>query len=870
MRQRRRKINYNHEIQLSQRIQDNLPNLFDLFIAKKRVTRADLQNVGFDNALIRALVINGIVSEPVPRVIALADFDEFYSYGKELEQRGELDKAQKCYRLCQINGDAYLKELMFKLYKLKETNSKLAESFLLGQGFFEDEIEALYQRGYISKNHHIVEFSMESNMYKEYKNSTSKVGKEEKVSPSKPPLPEWMTLTEQMIFDLYILKGSLSKKQVLDSQIYSGALNDEDFKDYMTMSESGYYVIKDFEKFRRYGEYLREQGDEENSQKCLKLYDCNRQKTLNDALDKIYNLITGYLTLTVKLLTVNGIEKMQIDALVQRNYLKRENKHIFSLVDVERFNTFIAELNAQGKQDEAALCEYYLDLQQTTTEGFQNELKIIYMMIFAGTSLTRDNFYQNGISEYTLEQMKSKEYIKSADQCGFYVLANYNELLKKAKEYERNNELEKAYRAYKSFLEATTIFQSLLMNNSYQYLELSLKMAVYHFLKRQYKEGYSYLQNLKNNNSTYELAYNLYTYLLSFIVWLPEESRRLVQNLLETELSSSVLDGVDANREFISNIFKQNFSLALKQFISTKGDNPQSQEDKLVLMFLKTIVQKQKEVKEKVQELISKEDIKSLREVLLRESACHRLSSKYLTYLIIVNDICMYEESGVIPTKKKSKTQSLQDLIVAKDYEEAYKKSIDLASKKGIPSDKNYPSMLLLTALRTFEKAREQQELSKEDAPRQTTTTRNSQYDVYYKRLTSLLNLGKSAEAEILVEGILAKAEKERYAYIVYAFIEISYELNDKTFMRVIGTLNKIIKGSSVSLDFLLKEFNDCIARDSLSAAKMYIDLTKAIIEHGDNDLPEQESALILQKMNMKYKEVKKQFNKPVDSNGNN
>ena len=858
-----------HEVQISQRIKESLPGLFDLFIDKKRVTRDVLKEQGFDNILIRALIINNIIAEPLPRLIVIGDFDAFYRYGKELEQKGEIDKAQKCYRLCQINDDAYIKELMIRLYKLKEKGFKLTTTFLSKQDFLDDEIEVLYQKGHISKGHHIVEFSMASKMYRDYKNSTSKVGKEERVSHSKLSLPEWMTFIEQMIFDLYIQKGSLSKKQVLDSQIYSSTLDDEDYKDYMTLSESGYYVIKDFEKFRRYGEYLREQGDEENAQKCLKLYNCNRQETLNDALDKIYDLIPISLVITLKFLTMNGIDKTQVNVLVQRGCLKKENKLTYSLVDVERFNQHIDELRKQDNGEDAELCEYFLGLQQKTTEDFRNELNIIYSMIFAGTPLTRTNLYQKGISKSTLEQMKAKKYIKNVDN-GPYVLISYDELLKSANEYEKDGDLEKAYNAYKSFLEATTVFQGLLINNNYQYLELSLKMAVHYFLKRKYKEGYSYLQNLKSNNLTYEIAFNFYINLLSFIIWLPEESRKLARNLLETELSLPVLDKTDANRQFIADIFKQNFSAALKQLISAKGDNPQSQEDKLILMFLKTIVQKQKEVKEKVQELISKKDIKSLREVLLRENACHRLSSKYSIYLIIVNDVYMYEESGVIPTKKKSKTQSLQDLIVAKNYEEAYKKSIDLASKKGISSDKNYLSMLLLTALRTFEKAREQQELSKEDVPRQTTIKRNSQYDVYYKRLTSLLDLGKVAEAEVLVEGILAKVEKERYAYIVYAFIELSYELNDKTFMRVIGTLNKIIKSSSVSLDFLLKEFNDCIARDSHLAAKMYIDLTRAIIERGDSDLPEQESALILQKMNIKYKAVKKQVNKPVDSNGNN
>lgn len=811
--------------------EEMLEALYSVFLNPQRITRKILHGVGLSNSDITTLLIKNDLVEIAFNSYALRCFEDIMHFARKLAEEGNTKKANQLFEMCEVNSPKTLDSLLLRLHKC--LLNKGAFPLTIGESskfFSKSEIYALYRQGFYKHN-----VSLTTDGKKRLSLIDTKMD------------------VEHQLLNLYIAKGELTVNNVAKC-----FLSDDVVDEYLELNEYGYYIIRDFDLVRDYGNYLKER-DDNRAEKCLALYEYNLPESIERFKRIAYECFVESPFLSLEQLLCSGLNRLQIKVLIQRGFLKVSYKKMYLVGITEDFMAYIDELKRSGRESDAENCLNGLDFSLKSKRDLMNYRHYVEDLILDGIPTTKQNIVESGLSLIEVEGMIYYDIlVKNFKE--EYVPVSFDSLLRTAMYIEKKGDTQRAYNCYRAFLSVQNSNISL-PNSSEIKANICVKIGIDNLLKRDYELAF---RNFKRStiNSYYETIFNFYAYLLSFLVFLPSEDRIMARKLAAPEINMHIFQNDEDDRVFCENLINQKFNRALRQFKSIKGTILRSPKDKAIASLLYTITRRLKALKENVESAIVDGNLHGLRDMLLKEISFHKLNSRYSTYLSIADDVCTYEESGKFGMRPSRQKDSMSELINAHLYSEALEKSIEFGAKKGIDPDKNYLSILLSFAIERI-KLCDKKNL---DAVKLSKNEGN-----FYNRLLNFLTGGNLSGAELIVENRLENLGMTRYSYIVYSFIDISFALSDMTFMRVIGTMRKFEKGTFMTdVTSYYKEFSECINQGSLDAAREYIDLVKGIIKHGDSDLTDEETKKILTMMEVTYKSKKHFINNPVDQNGGN
>ncbi len=790
--------------------------IFDLLIAYKKLTRDILSN-HFSNEKkpITRLLRNGLIVKITNKDYDIPYYEKLFQYGKILEQKGDEDSASICFLLCEYHDPQNTERAISIIRELLSKNIETSREMLNKEGISFDLLKDLLRRKLVRKRY----------------NSFLLTRREDQNNDT----PENCIIEEQLkkkIYDHFIAGNILKKSR--NMRFLISELSDAEMLGLIELNSSNYYVPI-WNEFYAYGEELLEAGQESEATKCFEIFENNKQENLKKYLTKYYELITFYQTLTENTLLENGFTKSMINALFQNGLIKKVNKYFITPADMTSFNEYLQYLKKIGKDDEADIClSIYTEEDD---DRLQKYLQTIYDLVAKYSKITVQAIIDEKIPNQLVNKLHRAGYLRK-EGYQTYILTRYDGLIEYAQNLERKGNIEGAINCYVEYLRASEKI-SRHMQIMALHDNVRFKLITYYFEQKQYKECFNYLLALQNDQK-FVTIFNFYLYLLNFITVLPEEYRKIAKNFFPDQMEAIHEKDKDENDKIVDLALAQKFRKAVSQLENANIDLTTPQ-NRLTLTLLKKVANKNKSLKNAIINAIDREDTKQIVEILLFERKLHPLLPIYRIFLDIALSIEIFKKNKTIPTQVLPKSNKLIDLIQANRFEEARQLNRNMAQKRQIPPEKNYLEKLLSLAIKTFKKIEEQP------------ATQNNEMNEILTKIMHLLKNKETDTLEILIEDLLTQYNQTNYKYLIFALIDISYKTGDYTFKAPIGTIKKVLRGDFVvNIDFYKKMFDECIERESIENAELYVDLIEEIIINGHSDLPDDESNYIWMRMKVK------------------
>lgn len=790
--------------------------IFDLLIAYKKLTRDILSNhFSSEKKPIPRLLRNHLIVKINNKDYDIPYYEKFFQYGKILEQKGDTDSASICFLLCEYHDPqnteralSIIRDLLNK--KIETTREKLEK-----EGISFDLLKDLSRRNLVRKRYNSFLLSQRT----EQNDNT----------------PEHRSREEQLKKKIYdhLIDGNLLKKGRCKN-ILNSELSDAAVLGIIKLNSSNYYIPV-WKEFYAYGEELLEARRKSEATKCFEIFENNKQENLKKYLTKYFELIPFYQTLTEDILLKNGFTKFMINALYQNGLIKKVNKYFIMPAEMTSFNEYLQYLRQIGKDDDTDLCSSIYD--RDADEQFQECLQIIYSIIAQNLKITVQSLIDKKMSSNSLNKLHRAGYLRK-EANSTYILTRYDGLIKYAQNLEREGNIVGAVHCYVEYLRVSEKI-SRHMQIPALHDNIRFKLIAYYFEQKQYKECFSHLLVLQDDQK-FVTIFNFYLYLLSFITVLPEEYREMAKNFFPDQMESIQKKNKGENDKIVELALAQKFKKAIAQLESTDIDRTTPQ-NRLTLTLLNAAARKNKMLQNAIINAIDRKDTKQIVEILIFERKLHTLLPKYKIFLDVALRIEIFKKDKTIPIQVTPKSKKLFDLIQANRFEEARQLNRNMAQKRQIPSEKNYLEKLLSLAIETFKK--------NEDQP----AVQNKDMNEILMKIMYLLKNKETCAVEILIEDLLIQYGQTNYKYLIFALINISYKTDDYTFKAPIGTIKKVLRGDFVvNLDFYKKMCDECIERESIENAELYVDLIEEIIINGHSDLPDDESNYIWMRMKVK------------------
>ena len=219
-------------------------------------------------------------------------------------------------------------------------------------------------------------------------------------------------------------------------------------------------------------------------------------------------------------------------------------------------------------------------------------------------------------------------------------------------------------------------------------------MAFQNCIKKQkFDESIKYLRFLLAvENEIYKKDANMYLFLLSYIIELPEDLAATCNNLKFKDValhpSDVRFEDVNAENRFRADLFKDKFTSSYKQLAENGAKNPF---EYTVLILLKKIYIASSSLSRKLVDFANSGSYREAQMILTKPS---RLS-KYHASLKKLFDILIDLEDGKMPEKRENATvTNIWDAIRCGDFETAYK--VRLTTLKKYPNSRESDMILLL------------------------------------------------------------------------------------------------------------------------------------------------------------------------------
>lgn len=376
-----------------------------------------------------------------------------------------------------------------------------------------------------------------------------------------------------------------------------------------------------------------------------------------------------------------------------------------------------------------------------------------------------------------------------------YVIESVDHLFRYGKELIANREYDKAKTCFYKCVEvspnhAGACFQLFLLNIQSQNYEQVL-------------EYFTRFYNCKPK--FYNVDSNLYLYLLSMIIDLPEDYKAHVKNLKHTDLVNFNNEKITLQNKIRLSIFNQRFLLAYSQSYELfKESGKISSQDIIVKMLLSQIIQIEEKNKRDLLELIQNKQYQDAFLYLSKAQDQHCLSILDSSILLLLKDLIKMKKTNCIPKMNPISTDNLFEAIDVKNYELAF-------SLLKSHSNVYMIEILLKEIINTIE---ELKKISNETKSSISNLEDFTQYFVGF----DLNNIYKNVRDYL--EGI----NQKQYIPLVMELVNISLTEGDGTFSKPIIVLNQITNGTFVfSIAEYIQKFYVCLSQYQFDQANIYL-----------------------------------------------
>lgn len=339
----------------------------------------------------------------------------------------------------------------------------------------------------------------------------------------------------------------------------------------------------------------------------------------------------------------------------------------------------------------------------------------------------------------------------------------------------------------------------------------------------------------KTDNKFYKQDQNLWLYLLSFVIDLPEEYKERVKNIKFEDIA--VLDGdlrykdKAIHNKFRMSIFNQNFKEAQNLI---KCSVPKKERKIAVVIsdkILRSVIRNSVRDHDYLYGLFAQGEYKKAKELLEKAKELHGINPADTQFLIVINDMIKVFDEKTIPEVDESiKVNSFNTALLKHDYVKALEIYRMSAARKTSKSSK-YMGILLERMVGEIEKLKV---TNKEPVEVLESREVDRTADALFGQVTaSLMNQDVDSAFE-LVSKYLSHIGKDKYNDYVVDLIKLGVLDGDKGFSDAMYALSDI---SRDDFEFLgasyIQEFYFNLARKEFGKAAIYLDLLNMAYDLG-------------------------------------
>jgi len=340
-------------------------------------------------------------------------------------------------------------------------------------------------------------------------------------------------------------------------------------------------------------------------------------------------------------------------------------------------------------------------------------------------------------------------------------------------------------------------------------------------------EAFEYLKLLINKANPYNVKdYNVYLYLLNYVMELPEEYRNIAKGYTNDDFILNEKDKRYKNRmeqqRITYSIANKKFTYAFKQMRDeiANNNNVVTYRDFIIRNLLYNVCSEENKFKASILELIKCEEYEELVKILKQKLERCGLS-KYDTYVLkLAEELLDIIKTKTIPNTIKAEYTSSFEAIEAKDYEAA----LNFSDQHNVNSQINNTLdaiNLLLNAIVTEIKRLTKKEQPKENKPKKSVPSCITFVDI----LNELLN-NNLEKAYSNISAYLKSINKAEYEFLIVNLINLSLIEKDPAFTKPMLALTYISQNNfNFNVSSYVQEFYMALSQKKFAEARVYLDI---------------------------------------------
>ena len=451
--------------------------------------------------------------------------------------------------------------------------------------------------------------------------------------------------------------------------------------------------------------------------------------------------------------------------------------------------------------------------------SFKNE-KEMYNFFIDKDILTTKELLSIGFTNKDLTRLIEDGKIKRVKR-GYYELGSINGLLNYCKILlrKRYKNIERARQGFKRCLEIDP------ENGS-----VNIRLFLDAIISGEYEKAFTYFDVLdKTDNEFYKKDQNMWLFLLSFLVDVPDKYKDRVKNMQLVDLLSKEGDFRYKDRllqnKIRNAIFKQNFKEA-KDLITNGIKGSDKKINVVITEFLLNAVIRQNIIEhENIYDLIVKGDYEEVERLLSGALDLHGLNLADEQFLIVIRDLISIIDMGVVPEiDDASVVNSFSDAIRAHNYSKVFEFYRNSASKKNSKSSK-FMGILLERIDSEIKKLGLVIDVSKDNNSLESFPSINSSNELFTNITVCLMNQDVDS-AFGLLDTYLNSIDKVNFRGYIGDLIKLGALKKDASFSDAMLVLSEL---SRDEYDFdvanYIQDFYFNLARKNFKEAAIYLDI---------------------------------------------
>lgn len=447
----------------------------------------------------------------------------------------------------------------------------------------------------------------------------------------------------------------------------------------------------------------------------------------------------------------------------------------------------------------------------------------IYKLIINDIELTTKNLKASGFSSYELSKLIEENILERVER-GHYRLLNDHDLYEYAKSLISKKEYEKAVKCFKKCYEINP--------NNYGVVRQLFKDCIE---KKDYESILIFFEKMKStNNPFYITDHNLYLYLLSFIIDLPDKYKEQVEKMKFEDIcvleNDSRYYDIEIQNRIRKAIFDKKILYAIKMINSNKNNGFKMQ-DVIIKKLLGEIIELQKNIDFELLKII---DSKKYDEAILylQDKKLSLRNSYILKLLYDFNDISVTKE---IPAVKSDLVSTVFEAIDGYDYFKALEITKEYNNKRNIVEEENIIYILLseICSLITELSQNENDNSYKESYDNEDVISSNTFSDIVNYLMRHDFENGFKA-----LKNYLFLLNKSDYEFFLVSLIKLSILEHDDAFTKPMIALTLIGRDKfKFDSSVYLQNFYITLSENRFEEARIYLDILSSNNKVGQSNI---------------------------------